>query len=100
MNKTTKKRLLEICFEESEKYTDLVWFARVKEENLQIEAVVKSYLRVMANYPFEVDLLQEESLGDFHHGFNSGCLAAFRYMITCMSEGEVEAIEMFPELDT
>ena len=80
-----------ICFYEQEmkdemyklanKYCDLVWYARsgcfldkhspeVKDEVLNMRAKVEEM------YPKDIE--QYNRHGDFSHGFNSGCLAAFR----------------------
>lgn len=39
-------------------------------------------------------------IGDWQHGFNSGCLAAFRYITLLIEEGKELAEEEFPDLDS
>ena len=66
---------------------------------MEIPEVRKAVLDVMKKYPTEVKNLQSES-GDWQHGFNSGCLAAFRFIISAMTESVDEAKDFFPELDS
>ena len=64
-------------------YSDLVWYARSRpKEDTAYWEKVPDYIRegaftaqarVQKSYPFEVSALSD----DWHHGFNSGCLAAF-----------------------
>jgi hypothetical protein len=84
------------------KYLELVWFARNAFRPLKDgEKVCPSVFRVMTTYPEEcAELSSENSAWD--HGFNSGCLAAFRLMLGLMgTKADAEdAEEWFPELDT
>ena len=104
----------------TKKYCDLVWYAR-KEPNPNAkywdgvpeyikQGAFNSMSKVEEQYPDEVDELKSDH-GDWTHGFNSGCLAAFRYVLTSMyphySEehhdwfgGKEDADLDFPELDT
>ena len=52
--------------------------------------------RVQEAYPYEVSALSD----DWNHGFNSGCLAAFRFIQTAIQEDVGTAEEEFPSLDT
>ena len=101
------------------KYERLVWYGRsgVNFDNhspeLQ-EAVEEARLQVETDYPEEISKYWDN--GDFYHGFNSGCLAAFRFALTAFDQsiefdeeepeeyirmGGVEnAKSFFPELDT
>ena len=86
----------------------LVWFARkhpndhpfwdkqradIKQGALNAKAQIEEML------PNEVDKLRGEN-GDFYHGFNSGVLAALRFVYTAATEGEEAARNAWPELDT
>ena len=89
--------LIELLAHEK-KYCDLVWFARSNPEE-QVGAAGRK--RVIESHPEEVARLQGEHT-DWEHGFNSGCLAAFRYAIGLLgTKVETEmAIRDFPFLDT
>ena len=56
--------------------------------------------RTEEHFPDEVDSLKCCDCGDFSHGFNSGVLAALRWIVTAQEEGVEEADSCFPELDT
>jgi hypothetical protein len=100
MKKATKKEVLEMAIQKSEMYCDLVWLARVKPENYNAIPQVREHVKkISETYPDEVNNLNGE-YGDFNHGFNSGCLAAFRMILTMMEYGVEESVEMFPELDS
>lgn len=93
-----EKRLTEM----EKKYFDLVWFARkspdcVKDGHVSMPGVV----RVQMLYPEECARLAGEG-GDWEHGFNSGCLAAFRFAIGIMGNKTEQhmAEHDFPSLDT
>lgn len=80
------------------KYFDLVWLARKRPEDaIAADAVA----RVRLEYPDEVERLGGEH-GDWEHGFNSGCLAAFRLAIGLLGNNEEAefAVQEFPFLDT
>ena len=88
------------------KYSDLVWYARSrpKEDTAFWEKVpdhiregaLNAQARVEEAYPFEASALSD----DWNHGFNSGCLAAFRYVHTALQEDLGTAEQEFPSLDT
>jgi hypothetical protein len=120
--------------EKISKYFDLVWYARKPPswdtetdywKNSKPENRKKCYdecSKIEELYPEEVDELRCPTSGNWHHGFNSGCLAAFRYIIDACDrsdysimyeedpffdpENPVEhdplkhAEENFPQLDT
>lgn len=94
------------------KYSKLVWYARKAPaknvsywEDTQDE-IKKTFLDLMKEvedkYPIETTELKDTDRGDFNHGFNSGCLAAFRFLLTSLdeSEGISSAISSFPDLET
>lgn len=82
------------------KYFDLVWIARHKGEKEGLAAAA----RVRAMYPEEVERLSGDSgfNPDWEHGFNSGCLAAFRLVLGLLgTQADAQmAEEEFPFLDT
>lgn len=95
------------AFEKKEqKYFDLVWYARSPSkkdtaywdkvpEDIRDKAL-NAQARVQEAYPYEVSALSD----DWNHGFNSGCLAAFRFIQTAIQEDVGTAEEEFPSLDT
>jgi hypothetical protein len=97
------KRLLD-------KYESLVWYARkAPADNVEYwsklpDEIKTGALNAMAqveeHHPDEVDSLRCCECGDFSHGFNSGVLAALRWVLTAQEEGIEEADNCFPELDT
>jgi len=100
MKKATKKEILEMASQMEEKYFDLVWFARKTDGDYNTIPLVKEHMdRIVEQHEEEVDNLSGEH-GDFYHGFNSGCLAAFRMILGMADYGVEEAIEEFPFLDT
>ena len=89
---TTKSAIQWLMNQES-KYTDLVWFARRPAgESSDQKALVEE------KFPDECDNLRSES-GDFHHGFNSGMLAASRFLSMAHTDPQF-AMHYFPDLDT
>jgi hypothetical protein len=95
-----KKSDIEAAVKEMEqKYFDLVWLARKRpEDRPKASAAID---RIRKAYPDEVERLRGEH-GDWEHGFNSGCLAAFRLVQGLLgSKDDAEfAREQFPFLDT
>jgi len=86
----------------------LVWYARkhpndhpswdeLRPDTKKLCLDAKAHIEEM--FPNEVDKLRGES-GDFYHGFNSGVLAALRFIYTAATEGEEAAKNAWPELDT
>ena len=106
------------------KYFNLVWYARshYREDEDYWETVphdvrrraFNAQLEVETLYPDEVnDLCSENS--DWQHGFNSGCLATLRFVLTALDDDMIEsewdgemipsgglqnALDEFPFLDT
>lgn len=85
-----------------QKYFDLVWYARkdpaaVKDGHVSMPGIV----RIQMAMPEECARLAGKD-GAWEHGFNSGCLAAFRLVLGLMgTKGDAEqAEEEFPFLDT
>ena len=65
-----------------------------------IKGMMQATMRIRAAYPKETDDLNSEDLGDWTHGFNSGVLAALRWVMTAQEYGVQEADDEFPFLDT
>jgi len=99
MKKATKKEVLDNLIDLEKKYYNLVWFARTSEENMKIPAVRENVEKIMDLYPKEIQDLQGE-FSDWHHGFNSGALAAYRHIWSMFVDGVETANENFPELDS
>jgi hypothetical protein len=94
-----KKELIENLITKETKYTDLIWYARSRPENINIKGVRENKERIENSYPNEVTDLQSEN-GDWHHGFNSGMVAALRYVLTMDDLGKEQADDEFPMLDS
>ena len=88
--------LMEAC----DHYFDLVSYAR-KDKTEPNHPASTFIERIEEEYRDQVANLQGED-GDWHHGFNSGCLATVRLAINLLGSPEDAelAIECFPELDT
>jgi hypothetical protein len=80
------------------KYFDLVWYARTTSDEPVSQA---GRQRVEAAWSADLEELRSDDT-NWQHGFNSGCLAAFRLVQGLMgSEDDAEfAREQFPFLDT
>ena len=86
----------------------LVWYARTPSfddpswdkvpADIKQDALNKVSL-VEEMFPDGVDALKCPNCGDWRHGFNSGMLAALRFVIRVAEDPE-EAQEEFPMLDT
>lgn len=97
-NKYTRKEEKEYLKELHEKYTSLVWFARVNPENLINSVVKTNYDEIKNKYPNEIGELQSVN-SDWNHGFNSGMLSCLRLL--GLGNGiTLDNIEEFPNLDT
>ena len=104
------------------KFRDLVWAARKPAINAPIEewdyfantdgtgtyrkadqqvtlTCRLELQKVVDKFPEDYSLLSGED-GQFHHGFNSGALAAFSYVLDIMESGIKFAEDQFPNLDT
>ena len=109
-------KLLNRWEELEQKYFKLVWFARkplfeddpnfyhgkTKEKKEIIRKCMDGIKDVMQKYPEEVKDLGSPEEGDWCHGFNSGCLASFRHVLTSLldEDGLEQADDDFPFLDT
>ena len=96
----------DVFYEKAEKYEHLVWYARsgcrFDHHPPEIKAkVFKARENVERLYPKETTHYNDCG-GDWDHGFNSGCLAAFRYVLSALDKdlGVPLAEEEFPNLDT
>lgn len=123
MNSATIKRrrkqeALERLRAMAEKYERLVWYARshpadhpfwdtVPAETKQ--GALNCQAKVQEEFPDELDLLCCPGCGDWHHGFNSGMLAAARLLLAYLHpqddpeewDQQIEEAEAeFPELFT
>jgi hypothetical protein len=94
-----KKELMDNIIEKQKKYADLIWYARSSRKDNSIAGVKENKDRIEELYPDEVNDLQNED-GDWHHGFNSGMVAALRYILTMDDLGLEQANEEFPMLDS
>lgn len=97
-----KKQLIENVVEKLKKYDDLIWYARATPENYHIKGVKENVDRIEKEYPDEVNELNGLSAEhiNWHHGFNSGMVAALRYILTMDDLGLEQADEEFPMLDS
>ena len=122
---TDLKDLQEAFTAFEKKYFDLVWYARsqprhMMEEQGTPEHIIVGALNAQARkeemYPDEID--DYKKTPDWTHGFNSGCLATMRFVLSAMSKeifpdqesedpdatwsmgGIEDAKEEFPQLDT
>ena len=82
------------------KYCSLVWYARKSREDLERPEIAAAANEVFENFPQEVADLNAPDTGDWQQGFNSGALAAFRFIFDAHEDGIESAIANFPELDT
>ena len=124
MKNLADEEFLDAIAEFQSKYEKLVWYARSKPpSNTDYwdkvphkirEGAFNAQARVEEHFPQEVEALRNAE-GDWTHGFNSGCLAAFRFVLTALDnewhqdpdtnelwcEGGLEtALEEFPAIDT
>jgi hypothetical protein len=97
-----KKQLIENVVEKLKKYDDLIWYVRTTPENYDIKEVKENVDRIEKQYPDEVKELSGLSTehANWHHGFNSGMVAALRYILTMDDLGLEQADEEFPMLDS
>mgnify|MGYP001171680185 CR=1 FL=1 len=118
--------IIEAVKELEEKYFQLVWAARkppldadaevweeywsnkdqpsyVKADPIPIEIraeVIKKLRKAVEKYPEEYYDLKNPERDNYPHGFNSGCLAAFRWILSAQEDGVRSANDEFPFLDT
>lgn len=107
--KLTTDDILQLAATKSDKYFDLVWYARSAPADSEywdkVPASIKrgalnSQARVEEMFPDETDKLSCANCGDWEHGFNSGMLAGLRYVMSAIEDGPEHAEEEFPELDS
>ena len=94
-----RQQLMEL----EEKYFDLVWYARTNPRFLEDDHIsMPGLVRIRMSMPDECNKLNGEH-ANWQHGFNSGCLAAFRLALGLLSRRPSErelAKDSFPFLDT
>lgn len=99
--------VIELIGEKAEKAEHLVWYARKHSADHpswdQVPADIKkgaldAAAQVEELFPDETDALKGDS-GDWEHGFNSGVLAALRFVFQAAGDPD-RAVEMWPDLDT
>ena len=95
-----KDKLMKRVQEFENQYFDLVWYARQDKTDLNHPGR-KPIERIRIEYQDQVAALCGVS-SDWHHGFNSGCLAAVRLILGLLGtvEEAEQAEEEFPFLDT
>jgi hypothetical protein len=95
----TKTAAMDRLVEMEQKYRDLVWLARSTPDQHGITPA--NIKRITEAWPTEVAALSGEG-GQWQHGFNSGCLAAFRLAMGLLgTAADAQAAEDdFPFLDT
>lgn len=66
------------------RYYDLVWLARNAAECCRDgHPSMPAMIRLAKKYPAELKELKSDN-GNWAHGFNSGCLAAFRFVLVML----------------
>ena len=82
--------------------SDLVWYASPSKKDRLLGEGPDSIREGAFNAQARVRGIHEVSAlsDDWNHGFNSGCLAAFRFIQTAIQEDVGTAEEEFPSLDT
>lgn len=81
------------------KYYQLVAYARKRPEDRKYPLVERLIKEVEFLYEDELNELRGEN-SDWQHGFHSGALAAFRYVLGITDFGIEHADREFPFLDT
>lgn len=95
-----KKEILNEISSMHDKYESLVKYARVRPEHIiEHKRVEQLMIRMEKEYPKEVSNICSKD-GDWHHGFNSGMLAACRYILNLNDVDKDFADNNFPFLDT
>jgi len=83
-----------------DKYESLVKYARVTPRQISEHKLVKELVdKVETDYSKEAKEISGKD-GDWHHGFNSGMLAACRYILSLNDVDKDFADNHFPFLDT
>ena len=77
------------------KYQNLVWYARRYPQcnsrywnnfdDISRESIFKEMDKIERQYPYEIDQINSKN-GDWQHGYHSGCLAAFRFILTASDD--------------
>ena len=99
--KATNKQLINEIKQLERKYEMLVWYGRKSEQQIAtIEGVRIAAEEITKDYPEEVASLNSPLLRNWQHGFNSGMLAATRFIQDALDEGIEEAYEIFPDLNS
>jgi len=84
------------------KYFDLVWYARNADHKKMLKEERYEGLQTLRNlenkYPEEIANLSKDD--NWHHGFNSGMLAASRLYLSVIEDGLEAGLEEFPFLDS
>ena len=87
-----------------QKYFEMVWYARRQPEDFEHEAVRKKMKEAEQRWKNDFSFPGRCGTDAASHGFNSGCLAAFRFVLAAMEKskygGLEQAKEEFPHLDT
>ncbi len=83
-----------------QKYESLVWFARKTSKDIEIPGVAKAMQSIAEEHTDEVLSLINQDFGSWQHGFNSGMLAALRFIQTSIYEDLGQAYKGFPNLGT
>ena len=98
--KMKKDNLVKRLHQFEEQYFDLVWYARGDKTDPDHPGR-KAIERIRKEYQDQVAALCGDS-SDWHHGFNSGCLATVRLMLGLLGTKEEaeQAEDEFPFLDT
>lgn len=94
-----KKELIENILNKEDKYSRLLWYARSRPEDEKIKGVKKHKEEIEVLYPEETEALSGKH-GNWQHGFHSGMVAALRYILTLDEDGQEQADEEFPMLDS
>jgi hypothetical protein len=94
-----KKELIENILNKEDKYSRLLWYARSRPEDEKIKGVKKHKEEIEVLYPEETEALAGKH-GNWQHGFHSGMVAALRYILTLDEDGQEQADEEFPMLDS
>ncbi len=100
--------VLELIAAKQKQAEKLVWYARKHPADHPFwdkvpadikEGALNAASQVEEMYPDQCDSLKCAECGDYNHGFNSGVLAALRFVLHAAEDTEA-AEEEFPELDT
>lgn len=97
---SSKEDILKEVSSMHDKYESLVKYARVTPEQISKHKLIQELVtKVESDYIKEVKELSGKD-GDWYHGFNSGMLAACRYILNLNDVDKDFADSNFPFLDT